>query len=195
MSLDAAVDVARRPGRPRSEDLDHAIEAAALELLVEQGYGGMSVEGIAALAGVGKATIYRRWESKLELILDAVVHRGREHVVSPDTGSLRSDLLEIFEAVLAKFRRDGDVMRAFVAEQSRHPELGRAWRATFLDERRAVMRQVLARALERGELPVDSDLELLVDVGAALFWHRFTVTGAALDDDLPRRIVDQFFTA
>lgn len=189
-----AVDLARRPGRPRSEDLDLAIEAATLELLVEQGYAGLSVEGVAARAGVGKASIYRRWESKLELVLHSVVHRCQEHVVSPDTGALRSDLLELFGAMLQKYRRDGAVMRAFVAEQSRHPELARAWRETFLSERRAAMREVLVRAVERGELAADSDLELLGDIGAALFWHRFAVTGAPLSDDLPRRIVDQFFT-
>jgi AcrR family transcriptional regulator len=186
--------IERRPGRPRSEDRDKAIEAAALDLLVEQGYAGLTVEGVAARAGVGKATIYRRWESKLDVVLDAVIHRCQEHVVSPDTGSLRSDLLELFGAMLAKFRRDGGVMRAFVAEQSRHPELGRAFRDMFLEERRAAMREVLTRAVERGELAADSDLELLADVGGALFWHRFAVSGAPLDDDLPQRIVDQFFS-
>lgn len=193
MSPDAALE-ARRPGRPRSEELDLAIEAAALDLLVEQGYAGLSIEGVAARAGVGKATIYRRWETKLDLVLDAVVHRCQEHVVSPDTGSLRTDLAELFGAGLAKYRRDGAVMEAFVAEQSRHPELARAWRTMYLDERRAAMRDILDRAVARGELSPDNDLELLTDVGPALFWHRFAVIGAPLDDDLPDRIIEQFFT-
>jgi AcrR family transcriptional regulator len=180
-------------GRPRSELVDQAIEAAALELLVEQGYAGLSIEGVAARAGVGKATIYRRWESKLELVLEAVIHRCLEHVVEADTGSLRQDLLIMFGAMLAKFRRDGAVMRAFVAEQSRHPELAKAFRRMFLDDRRAAMRGVLRRGIERGELPADTDVELLSDVGSAIMWHRLAVTGAALGNDLPERIVDQFF--
>jgi AcrR family transcriptional regulator len=196
MSPDVAAkeEQSRRPGRPRSDDRDGVIEAAALDLLVEQGYAGLSIEGVAARAGVGKATIYRRWDSKLDLVLDAVIHRCQEHVVTPDTGSLRSDLLEMYRSMLTKYRRDGDVMRAFVAEQSRHPELGRAFRAMFLHERRAVVYGSLERAVERGELSPDSDIELLVDVGAAITWHRFAVTGAPLADDLPERIVDQFFS-
>jgi AcrR family transcriptional regulator len=193
MPPDVATAV-RRPGRPRSQDRDLAIEAAALDLLVEQGYAGLTVEGVAARAGVGKATIYRRWEAKLDLVIDAVVHRCQEHVVSPDTGSLRSDLLEMFGAALAKYRRDGAVMRAFVAEQTRHPELAEAFQHMFVQERRAAMREVLTRAVARGELPATSDLDLLGDVGAAIIWHRFAVSGAPLTDDLPQRIVDQFFS-
>jgi AcrR family transcriptional regulator len=192
MSPDAAV-AARRPGRPRSDDRDEAIEAATLDLLVEQGYAGLSMEGVAARAGVGKATIYRRWESKLDLVLDAVIHRCYENVVSPDTGSLREDLLELFRAILVKFRRDGPVMRAFVAEQARHPDLARAFRDAFLSERRSVLREVLARAVARRELAADADVELLMDVGSGVLWYRFAVTGEPLSDDLPERIVDQFF--
>jgi AcrR family transcriptional regulator len=191
MSPDVALD--RRLGRPRDESRDRAIETAALELLVSHGYEGMSIEGVAALAGVGKATVYRRWDTKLDLVLDAVIRRCREHVVSPDTGALRTDLLEMFRAMLAKFRRDGAVMQAFVAEERRHPELAAAFQEMFLNERRAAMREVLLRAVDRGELAPDTDFELLGDVGSALMWHRFSVTGAALEDDLPERIIDQFF--
>jgi AcrR family transcriptional regulator len=183
----------RRPGRPRSEECDNAIEAAALALLVEVGFAGMTMEGVAARAGVGKATVYRRWESKADLVVDAVLRRCREYVVSPDTGSLTGDLLELYRALLAKFRRDGLVMQSFVAEQGRHPELAEVFRTAFLEERRAAMRDVLARGVGRGELAPDADLDLLGDVGSALMWHRFSISGSPLDDDLPQRIVDQFF--
>lgn len=186
---------ARAPGRPRSDDADRAIRDAALDLLVEVGYGRLSLEGVAARAGVGKATIYRRWESKQDLVLDAVTQRCGESVVEPDTGSLREDLLEMYRALVGKFRRDGDVMHAFVAEHHRHPGLGEAFRATFLDDRRAAMRAILARGVSRGELPEDSDLELLGDVGSALLWHRLSISAAPISDDLPERIVNQFFSA
>ena len=195
MSLDTAGAVERRPGRPRVEGLDQAIEAAALDLLVEQGYAGMSLEQVALRAGVGKASIYRRWDSKMQLVLDAVIHRCLEHVVTPDTGALRTDLLELFTAMIDKFRRDGEIMRAFVSEQNRHPDLARAFRDTFLLDRRRTVRAILERAVERGELSPHDDLELLLDVGQAIVWHRFAVTGSPLDDDLPERIIDQFFTA
>jgi AcrR family transcriptional regulator len=182
-----------RPGRPRNEECDRAIEAAALDLLVEEGFAGMSMEGVAARAGVGKATIYRRWPAKEDLVLDAVIRRCQEHVVSPDTGSVRTDLLEMLRASLRKFQIDGRIMRAFAAEQSFHAELARAFQGTFVAERRDAMREILERGVARGELGEDADLDLLVDVGAALMWHRLTITGNPLDDDLPQRILDQFF--
>jgi AcrR family transcriptional regulator len=183
------------PGRPRSEACDRAIETAALDLLVEEGFGGMTMEGIAGRAGVGKATLYRRWDAKADLVVDAVIRRCAEHVVSPDTGTLRGDLLELYRALLGKFRQDGPVMEAFVAEQARHPELGKAFRSAFLEERRAAMREVVTRGAARGELAADADIDLLSDVGAAIMWHRLAVTGAPLGDDLPQRLVDQFFPA
>jgi AcrR family transcriptional regulator len=187
-------DVKRlHPGRPRDEERGRAIEAAAIELLVEDGYSGMTIDGVAARAGVGKATIYRRWDTKEDLVVDAFLQRCRDHVVSPDTGTLRGDLLQLYRALLAKFRRDGLATQAFVAEQHRHPELAATFRAAFLNERRAAMREVLERGVARGELPAQADLDLLGDVGSALMWHRLTISGAPLDDGLPERIVEQFF--
>src|SRR5579863_7024443 len=122
----------RRPGRPRSEVCDQAIETAALDLLVEQGWSGVTMEGIAVRAGVGKATVYRRWEDREQLLLDSVVHRCAEHVVSPDTGSLRADLIELYNGLLRKFWRDGEVLRAFIGVVARDPQLAEAFRRTFL---------------------------------------------------------------
>lgn len=184
----------RRPGRPRSELCNRAIASAALELLVQDGFARMTMEGVAARAGVGKATVYRRWETKEQLVVDAYLAHAQDHVVSPDTGTLRGDLLEVFTALLGKFRRDGRIAQAFAAEQGRHPNLAQTFRDTFVAERRAAMREILARGQARGELRADADVDLLSDVGSAVMWHRLTITGAPLDDDLPQRIVDQFFT-
>jgi len=179
-----------RAGRPRSEACDLAIEGAVLDLLVEDGYPGVTMEGVAARAGVGKATLYRRWHAKDRLVLDAVIHRCGEHVVSPDTGSLRGDVIEHTRALVTKFRLHGPILRAFAAETARNPALAESFRRTFLDDRRAAMREVLARGVARGELPPDADIELLGDVGSALLWHRLAITGAPLSDDLPERIAD-----
>jgi AcrR family transcriptional regulator len=185
----------QRRGRPRSEQCDRAIEAAVLDLLVEHGFAGMSIEGVAARAGVAKTTIYRRWDSKEALVVDAFLRRARERVVSPDTGSMRTDLIEMLRGFLRSLQLDGGLMQAFIAEQRRHPSLADAFRSTFLKERRAVIRAVLDRGVARGELAAGADLELLTDVGAAVLWYRLIITGAPLDDDLPERIVDQFFPA
>jgi AcrR family transcriptional regulator len=187
---DIAAPERGRVGRPRSEACDAAIESAVLDLLVEEGFPGVTMEGVAARAGVGKATLYRRWNTKDQLVLDAVVRRCSEHVVLPDTGSLRGDVVAHGQAMVRKFRRDGAILWAFAAETARNPALAESFRRTFLDDRRAAMREVLARGVSRGELPVDADLELLGDIGSALLWHRLAITGAPLSDDLPERIAD-----
>jgi AcrR family transcriptional regulator len=185
---DVAAQSRFRAGRPRSEAADAAIEEAVLGLLVDEGYAGVTMEGVAARAGVGKATLYRRWPTKEQLVLAAVVHRCREHVVTPDTGSLRGDIVAHCTAALSKLRRHGAILRAFAAETAVNPALAESFRRVFLDERRAAMREVLARGVARGELPPGADIELLGDLGPALLWHRLTATGAPLTDDLPERI-------
>jgi AcrR family transcriptional regulator len=182
-----------RAGRPRDEACDRAIAAAALELLIEDGFEKMSIEGIAARAGVGKSTVYRRWDNKADLVVSAFLGQCKEHVVDPDTGSLVGDLRILFGALMNKFGRDGAVMQAFLSGQQRYPELGLTFRSAFLDDRRAAVRAVLARAIDRGELPPDADLEILGDLGSAILWHRISVAGVPLEPDLPERIIEQIF--
>jgi AcrR family transcriptional regulator len=182
-------------GRPRDEGCQRAIEAAAMDLLVEQGFAKLSIEGVAARAGVAKTTVYRRWGSKAALVIDAFMHSGGDRLVSPDTGSVRTDLVLMLRAFLQMVQQQGDLAQALVAEQRRHPELAETFRATFLDQRQAVVREVLARGVARGEISSDADVGLLADVGAALIWYRLSISGAPLDDDLPERIVAQFFPA
>lgn len=181
--------IERRRGRPRNLACDRAIEDAAIDLLVEDGFGRMSMEGIAARAGVGKATIYRRWETKAALVVDAVHNCCGEQFEPPATGSARADLIEMLRQNLVRAQQHGPVMQAFAAELGRHPELAETFRNTFLAGRRAVVQEILQRGVSTGELPADADVELLVDIGPALVWHRLTVTGEPLDDDLPERIV------
>jgi AcrR family transcriptional regulator len=184
----------RRVGRPRSDDRDRAILDAALALLVEQGFAGLSMEGIAARAKVGKATIYRRWKSKAEVVVEAL----RAHVCPtgdlPDTGDVRHDLACMYRAMLDTLRgSDGVIMAAFTAEKFRHAELRDEFDRTFIADRRQHMRVLVRRAEAEGLVPVGSDVELLADVGQALLWHRFTMKIGELSDDLPERIVAEFF--
>jgi AcrR family transcriptional regulator len=140
---------------------------------------------------VGKATVYRRWNTKQDLVVDAVLHRCQATAVSPDTGSVRDDLLELLRSLVQRFQRDGEVIAAFAAEQGRHPELAEVFRTTFLAERRSVTQEVIRRGIARGELPADTDVELIGDMGPALMWHRLTMSGLPLSKDLPERIVAQ----
>ena len=186
------VEVQRPPGRPRSLEADRAILRATVDLLADEGYGGVTMEGVAARAGVGKATVYRRWPSKSALVVDAV-DTCREHALQPpDTGSVREDLLAFVRGFMHHLRTSdaGRVMPALVAELARSPELASAFREGFVQPRRAKVLEALRRGIERGEVRDGVDAELVADGVVALLMHRFLVTGMEIDDELPARVVD-----
>jgi AcrR family transcriptional regulator len=183
----------RGPGRPRNTECDRAIIAATLAALVADGFEGMTIEGVAARAGVGKATIYRRWPRKLDLVLDAVRTRAADSVPMPESADIHTALAQMLEDLRrTMLGPDGPVLRAFVAETYHHPELAEGFRRMFIDPRRTVLRQMVEDAVRRGELPASTDAELVADVGPATLWHRLVLTGAPLTNHLPRRIVEQF---
>ncbi|HEX5506662.1 MAG TPA: TetR/AcrR family transcriptional regulator [Thermomicrobiales bacterium] len=159
-----------RPGRPRSARADRAILDAALELLGEVGINGLTIEGVAARAGVGKTTIYRRWASKDELIA-AVVECLHATAPIPDTGDLRADLL-----TLARSTERGDSRRAlervlphFLSEANSNPEIFHAYLETSFAPRVQRLSAMIARAQARGEVRADLDPEVVMSLfGGAL---------------------------
>jgi len=186
------VEAHRPPGRPRSAEADRAILRAAVDLLADEGYGGVTMEGVAARAGVGKATVYRRWPCKSALVVDAVTACRESGVHPPDTGSAREDLLVFVRGFMHHLRTSdaGRVMPALVAELSRHPELAAEFREGFLQTRRAKVLEAVRRGVERGQVRAGVDAELVADAVVAVLLHRFLVTGMEIDDDLPERVVD-----
>lgn len=190
--METAEEVPRPPGRPRSAEADRAILRATVDLLADQGYGGVTMEGVAARAGVGKATVYRRWPSKSALVVDAVDACRERAWQPPDTGSVREDLLAFVRGFMHHIRTSdaGRVMPALVAELSRSPELAAAFREGFLHPRRAKVLAAVRRGVDRGEVRAGVDPELVADGVVALLMHRFLVTGMEIDDDLPERVVD-----
>jgi AcrR family transcriptional regulator len=182
----------RGPGRPRTAD-DAAIGSAVLEALVERGYDGMTVDHVARLAGVGRATLYRRWPTKTAMVIDAL-GRGRFPTPEdPDTGDPRADFLSLLRVVQATFEREHRVLRALQLEVARHPEIGMALSNDFIRQRLDVLVGVLRRAGEAGLLRAPSDLELLARMGPALIWHHFALLTNEPDPDLPGRITDLVF--
>ncbi len=166
--MSAPSEETRRPGRPRSARAHASILRAALELLAEVGYRGLSMEAVAARAGVGKATIYRRWRSKDELLKEAIasLNADFEYV---DTGSLQSDL----EALIALGAPGAmQVMPQLLGELMRQPELHELFRANLIEPRRAIARQALEAAQRRGELARGVDLELVVDMLIGPLFYR-----------------------
>lgn len=189
---DIGVDVHRPPGRPRSPEADRAILRAAVDLLADEGYGGVTMEGVAARAGVGKATVYRRWPCKSALVVDAVTACRESGGTPPNTGSARDDLLVFVRGFMHHLRTSdaARVMPALVAELSRNPELAAEFREGFVQPRRAKVLDAVRRGVDRGEVRAGVDPDLVADGVVALLLHRFLVTGMDLDDDLPERVVD-----
>lgn len=173
-ATEAAPKLERPPGRPRSEKAHRAILDAAIDLFVEEGFEGMSVEGVAARAGVGKTTIYRRWSSKEDLVIDAIDQLIFD-VDPPDTGSVREDLVETLTKVQTIFTTSqaGEVFPRMFAHVAAATPLGRAYLERVIAPRFAMLQGMIARGADRGELPPEVDPELVraLLMGPVLLWR------------------------
>jgi AcrR family transcriptional regulator len=188
-----------RRGRPRSEKAKQAILAAAIELLLEQGLHGMSMDEVAERAGVSKATIYRWWGSKELLALDALATAW----AAPDpgaqryTGSLRGDLLARFRPWLRQLNEQpfGRVVAGLVAEAQTDPEFAKLYIEHFVEPRRQATLALLERAIARGEIAHDSDLDVALDLLYGPVYHRLLHQHAPLTDRFVRDVVDSVIAA
>lgn len=180
-----------RSGRPRDEHADAAIVAAALELLAEVGVHRFRMDDLAGRAGVGKATIYRRYPSKERLVAAAVASLVSE-IALPDTGTTRGDLLSLMRDAVAVYSRPraGGLMASLVEAMRHDPALTAAVRGGFLAARRAALEQVLKRGVERGDLAAGLDVELALDVLGGPLFYRLLITGGPIDERLADGVVD-----
>jgi AcrR family transcriptional regulator len=170
---------------------DVAICDATLALLLEVGYDGMSMDAIAARAHASKATIYRRWPGKQELVLDAVRGRGVGLTVAEDTGSLRGDLVATYRsAVHGSAADDADLIAGVLRAMRTAPELADCVRSQVIESKCDVSRVIVARAVARGELPAETDPLILHEVASALWFHRVLVVGGPVDDAFIAHVVD-----
>jgi AcrR family transcriptional regulator len=181
----------RALGRPREARADRAILKATLELIAEQGVHDLRMDDVADRAGVGKATIYRRYRSKDELVTAAVAAVVGEISV-PDTGSTRNDLTVLMADAVAVYSKPvaADAMPALVSGMHRDPELACAIRQGFLAARREALQEVLVRGVQRGDLAPGLDLELAVDVLGGPLFYRLLVTGGPIDRRLADGVTD-----
>jgi AcrR family transcriptional regulator len=183
-------DVRARPGRPRDPACDAAILQAALEIFAEEGYAGVSIDGVAARAGVGKATIYRRYSSKAELVVEAVRCGASVDDRLPDTGDLRADLTSMMQPLIDRLRGDdAKLLTMFAVERQRDAELQEQFKRSVIGQKREHIRHLVEAAVGRGELPADADVELLAELPAALIWHH-ALYGLPMTDDFLERILD-----
>jgi len=181
-------------GRPRDPDLDDAILDATIALLAKEGLARMSIEQVAALAGVGKPTIYRRWPSKVELVIAALSRPRAEHVASRD-GTVRERLTHLLEELCRSVRKEPakGVLAALVAEIPRDPELASAVREVFLAKRRDTAFALLREGVAAGELRADLDLELASDALVGPIMLRALLTGGRINPSLGATLVDAFY--
>jgi AcrR family transcriptional regulator len=177
----------RRPGRPRSEATRQAILAAALDELRDRGYAALTVEGIATRSGAGKPTIYRWWPSKADVVLDALLDQAAAESPVPDEGSLPADLLAFLNAT---FRQHDQrpILIGLMAQALLDPVFAKAFRDRFLFSRRAALREILDRAVDRGEVARDVDPELLVDVVYGVLWYRLMLDHLPLDETAGKQL-------
>ena len=184
---------ARTPGRPRSAEADLAIVRAALELLVEDGYRALTMEKVRERSGVGKATLYRRHGSKEELVRAVVEHLHRDLAVPDDTGSLQGDYAAVAQSVLdAPSTRYATSMPRLLAEVAHIPELQEIFYEALVRPRRDTLEAILLRAIERGEIRADTDVELAVDVLAGPMIYKLIITGGDIEQvaTMPARVLE-----
>jgi len=136
------------PWSPREAEL----LAVTLRLLQEHGYDGLTVDAVVSEARASKATVYRRWPSKAELVLAAFIEGIRQVAVPPETGTLRGDLLRLGELVCKDGHQLASTIRAVLVEVSRNPALNEVMQHQFIDQRKALIRHVLQQAVDRGEI-------------------------------------------
>ena len=188
-------------GRPRDERADRAILSAALELMAEHGVDGLRTDDVADRARVGKATIYRRYRSKEELVAAAVGALVSEIAVPHEglmreEGSTREDLLALMRGAVDLYTGAlaAGLMPSLVAAMRKSPELARTVREGFVAGRRAALREVLERGVARGDLASDLDFELALDVLGGPLFYRLLITGGPIDERLAQGVVELILT-
>ena len=178
----------------RSERSHQAIIAATQELLVEVGYRELTIEGVAARAGVGKQTIYRWWPSRAALALEAYL-AGSDAVLQPppDSGVAREDVRELLDWLMTVLAEPigGRVVAGLVADLQHDPELAERFHQDVVPARRRAMLEALGRARERGEIRAGADIELAVDTLHGAVFYRLLLSGEALDACFAEQLAHQ----
>ncbi len=183
--------------RPRVEgDREAEILEAALEVLAEVGYDRLTMDAVALRAKASKATLYRRWNGKVSLVIDALHHDHQQHHYTEhgpvDTGTLRGDLIAAFCGTGGLTDKpEVDTFGAILTAITRDAEFAEAFRREVLAPKLAGSKALFERAKERGEIRADVDIELLAPALAGIVLHRFFLVGEAPTKDLVINVIDQ----
>jgi AcrR family transcriptional regulator len=192
--VDGTAGQTPRPGRRRDHTRDPEILDAALDVLAETGYDGMTIDMVAARAKAGKATLYRRWSSKAELVIDAVACMKKNDMDLarlPDTGTLRGDLIAMIKPhAIEDGERKLQVMAGLMSMLSRDPGLAEAVSAAIVEPRAAANRFLIRRAADRGEISADRDIETLSLVAPSMAAYRVLVLKKPVDRPFLISLID-----
>jgi AcrR family transcriptional regulator len=187
-----AISAPAQRGRPRSERSHRAILEAANQILEERGFVDLTMDEVAQRGGVSKATIYRWWPTKGMLVFEAFTANFLARQPTPDTGSLRGDLLAALRSWIrtVKGTVTGRTLVALIAEVQRDPDLAEIWRERFVTRVRSQHRLMLDRAIGRGEVPADTDPDVILDLIFGSAYHRLLQSHLPLTDRFARAVVD-----
>jgi len=164
--------------------------AVTLRLLQEHGYERLTLDEVASAGRASKATMYRRWPTKAELVLAAFIEGVSQDAVPPDTGTLREDLIAIGDTVCAQAKEHSATLRAVLGEVSRNPELNDAMQEQLFDQRRAMMKRVVKRAVDRGEIGTDAANSELWDLLPGYLIYRTVIQNRLPTRRTVRTLVD-----
>jgi len=186
----------RRRGRPRDDAAEQAILDAVVQLLKERGFAGLTIAGVATRAGVGKPTVYRRWASKPELVVDAI-ERLSKPIATRRTGDLHTDLRRLIGAVIAELTSPplGTAMIAMLADMHADPDLAGRVQRRLTQPRRIVIKDVIEQAIENGELQTNTDSDLMLNLLIGPPLYRWLTTGKVLSGSGITRVVDTVWGA
>jgi AcrR family transcriptional regulator len=175
----------------RGDEREEAILLSMLELVAEVGYDQLTMDAVAARAHASKATIYRRWSNKAELVVAAVKRHAVDRLDSVDTGDLHRDLVDVLTAMRDRLEgQDATLLLGLIAAMRRNAELADVVRSQLITSKRAAFGDVVERAVARGQLPVGTDHALAAEIAAAVLLSRLLITGQPLDDAFIRQLVD-----
>jgi AcrR family transcriptional regulator len=180
-----------RGGRPRDPSRDSVIRAAILRLLADVGYGALTMDAVASEAGVGKATIYRRWRTKQDLVVDTISDLNRAEAAPPDTGSLEGDLRLMLRSLVSVITGPtGAATLSLLSTVPHQPALAEAFRDGPLAVWRHAFEQIWARAEQRGEVRPGVAGSVPAETTSALLVQRWLLTGEPVDEAYADEVLD-----
>ena len=180
---------ARRPGRPRSEKARKAVIQSTLVLLKQVGFDGLAVESVAARAGVGKATVYRWWANKAELVIDAFASAVEDELRFPAAESVLESIHQQMVRWAPIFRSPlGQIVATVIGAGQSDPEILEAFRAHWVEPRRGEARKLLRQAIKEGEIRSDLDPDEVLDLLYGPLYLRLLLRHAPLDEDFANTV-------